>query len=244
MALILIGRTERIRDRTNNEEYYITANVQVNIGIESLSILVGKRAGSESIPWDKPVTGVIGWSGLSPNLLAAHTGDTPELGSGQNQIDELDIAALAATCEHLPLLADTLLLNVGGTEYAIVAGGAEVAGVSASVDLVTGVITFGAGETANECEAEYVGLDTTAGYRVEISPYAYPTEIDMVLVIDAAQFGDPNLGNAVMTCNNVQLMGAIEMGVEVGGNYTQFSREFNVANRNKGDVIIRFPEGA
>ena len=66
----------------------------------------------------------------------------------------------------------------------------------------------------------------------------------MVLVIDAANFGDPNLGNAVMECNNVQLKGAIEMGVEVGGNYTQFSREFNVANRNKGDVIISFPENA
>ena len=112
--MILIGRTERIRDRTNNIEYFITANVQVNIGIETLDILVGKRAGSESIPWDKPVTGIIGWSGITPDLLASHTGDTPELGSRQNYVEELDFVGNVATATHLPILVNTTYINIGG----------------------------------------------------------------------------------------------------------------------------------
>jgi hypothetical protein len=237
----LIGKG-LVVDAEHGVDFPDYGDLELNFGLNVLTIPAPATTGSYIVPYDAPITGRISWYDLGPELLAAATGNDLTAGTVKRAAGEAHAIPAAApyevTLDHAPPLAlSDLVVGDDGRRFKRAAG-APGAGEYA---VAGAVFTFNAADAGRAVYADYFYADAAAGQTLVVSPFALPGEFKLLAGLKLYGTGANEYeGDLVFAAERCRRTGPLAVGSRVG-QFGSFGFEFAVENRVPGDVAVYFP---
>ncbi len=237
----LIGKGLLI-DTEHGVDFPDYGELEVNFGLNVLNVPAPATTGGYVVPYDAPITGKIAWYDLTPELLAATTGN--DLSAGTVKRVEAEALQVPGQSPYEVTLSQNT--NLALSEVVLRDDNRRMKRVSASpapgeYAISGAVLTFNAAAAGRYVYVDYFYADAADGKTLLVSPFALPTEFKLLASL---KLFDTNAneyeGELVFTAEHCRRTGPLAVGSRVG-EFGSFGFEFAVENRIAGDVAVYFP---
>jgi hypothetical protein len=216
-------------------------DLQVNFGLDLVSIPRGDIAGRYYVPVGMPVSGRLSWFDLSADLLASLLGSQSDTGTVRRVVGESQTIPGSS-----PYSLD---LNHGdilpATEVVLGGDGARFRRVSSSPDegeysIDEETLTFNSADAGKRVYVSYFYDDPSSGHKIVLSPQGLPTRFKLVGSLNLYDMANTENGDLVVIGERCVRTSPLNLGAAVG-DYGRFSFEFALENVNPGDITLYMP---
>lgn len=237
----LIGKGLVI-DAARGVEFPDYGELELNFGLAVLTVPAPAAAGAYVIPYDAPLTGKLVWYDLTPEMLAAATGN--ELASGTVRRREAEPHVVPSSPPYEVTLEETALLPL--TDVVLGDDRRRRRRVAANPGpgeyVISGAtLTFHSSDAGRTVYVDYFYGDAAAGQTLVVSPFALPGAFKLVGAVKLFDGGaNDYAGELVVVAQSCRRTGPLVVGARAG-DVASFGFDFALENRVPGDVAVYFP---